>query len=250
MRSKPPRRGRVGLAVAILAFAIVGLLVNIPVPAQAASSSPAASAHPAGGRVYTVTWNGVDVSTASTFSSALSIDFTQSANLLFSWSVLPSGSGGQATINDARLQMFYFGFAVSTRDQVITPPNSNATGSIPLSWTPLSINYILEGTYRLTASFVAPNGTTIWSEDFYVHGSAPFGFVAVVPIVLLAIAAYEIYALVRSGRYAAMGRKSAGPPPSSPPSGGPSSTTPPTEAEAPASTPPAEGSSPPPGGSS
>jgi hypothetical protein len=183
-----------------------------------------------------VTWNGVDISTASSASSALTIDLTQSANLVYNWSTT---SG--ITINDARLQMFYFGFAVATRDQTLTAAQSS--GPIPLSWTPLSINYVLEGVYRLTASLIAPNGSTMWSENFYVRGNAPLGFVAALPIILVVIMVYEVYGLFRSGRYAALGRKSAGPPPASPPTAD-SPTVEATAAEPPAeSTPPAGGSS-------
>lgn len=214
------------LAIALLAFALVGLLLNIP-PLTTASSAPrSAAVQPTAGVSGDVTWNGVDISTLGTISSALSIDFSQSANLLYTWSNVPAPG-----INDARLQMFYFGFAVATRDVSLSV--AQTSGSVPLNWTPLSIGYVLEGVYKLTASVIATNGTTMWSEDFYVRGNAPLGILAVIPIVLLLLVVYEVYALVRSGRYAALGRKPA-PPPETPP---PASTTPPTpakEAEAPA----------------
>jgi hypothetical protein len=229
MRSSRPQRRTVPLAIAVLAFAIVGLLLSVPTPVGASTATRSASVSPSAGATGTVTWNGVDVSTLGSATSALAIDFSQSANLLYKWSNVPSPG-----INDARLQMFYFGFAVATRDVTLSIPQT--TGSVPLNWTPLSIGYVLEGVYRLTASVIAPNGTTMWSENFYVRGNAPLGFVAVIPIVLLLIAIYEVYALVRSGRYAALGRKET-PPPSTPPSSG---TPPPAsskEAEAPAEEP-------------
>ena len=230
MRLSRHHRPRVSLAIAVLAFGLVGLLLNIPA-SSAASSSPRSSAvQPAAGVFGDVTWNGVDISTLGTISSALTIDFSQSANLYYNWSNVPAPG-----INDARLQMFYFGFAVATRDVSLSAPLQ--TGHVPLNWTPLSIGSVLEGVYRLTASVIAPNGTTMWSEDFYVRGNAPLGILAVIPIVLLLIAVYEIYALVRSGRYAALGRKPAAPPETPPPAGG--ATQPPAkEAQAPAETPP------------
>ena len=42
-------------------------------------------------------------------------------------------------------------------------------------------------------SVIAPNGTTMSNQDFYVRGNAPLGILAVIPIVLLLIAVYEIY---------------------------------------------------------
>jgi hypothetical protein len=226
MRSSRPHRPRVSLAIAVLAFALVGLLLNIPSATTASSAPRSAAVQPASGVSGDVTWNGVDISTLGSISSALSIDFSQSANLYYNWSNVPAPG-----INDARLQMFYFGFAVATRDVSLSAPLQS--GHVPLNWTPLSIGYVLEGVYRLTASVIAPNGTTMWSEDFYVRGNAPLGVLAVIPIVLLIIAVYEIYALVRSGRYAALGRKPAAPPETPPPSSG-TSQPPPKEAEPPA----------------
>ncbi|HKN05986.1 MAG TPA: hypothetical protein VJ021_00065, partial [Thermoplasmata archaeon] len=230
MRSSRPRRGRVSLAIAVLAFALVGLLLNIPASTSASSAPRSATVQPAAGVTGDVTWNGVDISTLGTISSALAIDFSQSANLYYNWSNVPAPG-----INDARLQMFYFGFAVATRDVSLSV--ALVTGHVPLNWTPLSIGYVLEGVYRLTASVIAPNGTTMWSQDFYVRGNAPLGVLAVIPIVLLLIAVYEIYGLVRSGRYAALGRKAASPPETPPPSSTPPQT-PPKEAETPAEAPP------------
>ena len=235
--------GHRSLSVALVAFCVVALLVSVPIPGKATASLQPSAVQPAATSTYAVTWNGVDVSTAGTSSSALAIDFSQSANLNFTW----SGTSAPVTISDARLQMYYFGFAVSTRDQIVSNPPTNSIGHIPLSWTPLSINYLLEGVYRLTASFIAPNGTTMFSENFYVRGNAPLGFVAVIPIVLLLIVVYELYGLVRSGRYAAFGRKSAGPPPSSPP---PTSETETPAGESPPPEEPGAGTPPPSGGGS
>jgi hypothetical protein len=213
-RSPNPSRRRV-LPAAIAILAVAALLLSVPVPTRA--SSPAARVAPqlSGGVAYTVTWNGGDVSSASSASSAISIDLSHTANLVYYYNV--SLPGSTVTISDARLQMYYLGFAVSTRDQVLTNPVAGS-GHIPLSWTPVSVAYLLEGVYRLTASFLAPNGTTMWSENFYVRGTAPLGILALLPIVLLIIIVYEVYGLVRSGRYAALGKPAPTSPPSAPPS--------------------------------
>ncbi len=241
MRSHPPRAKQARLPAVVLAFAVVVLLLNVPAPARATPSLQTMGVQPnVSSSPFYVTWNGVDVSTAGTSSSALAIDLSQSANLNFNWS---TGTSARLSVTDARLEMFYFGFAVTTRDQIVSGAIASAKGNIPLSWTPLSISFVLEGVYRLTATFL-DNGTTLWSENFYVRGTAPLGFVALLPIALLLIIAYELYGLVRSGRYAMLGRKSGGPPPSMPPAG-----TPPADTTAPAAT-PAENSPPPSGGGS
>ena len=241
MRPRYPRVKRASLPAALVAFAVVALLMSVPAPARATPSPQSLVAQPnVAASTFSVTWNGADVSTAGTSSSALAIDLAQSANLNFNWS---TGDSSKVTVNDARLQMFYFGFAVTTRDQLVSGAVASAKGNIPLSWTPLSISFVLEGVYRLTASFL-DNGTTLWSENFYVRGTALLGFVALLPIVLLVLLVYELYGLVRSGRYAMLGRKTGGSPPSMPAAG-----TPPADAQTPAE-PPAGDSPPPSGGSS
>ena len=224
MRPPHGRLRRFGLAAALAAIVAAALLVSVPASARAQPTALVAPAQTSGGVTYTVTWNTVDVSSASTSSSALSIDLTASASLVYYWNV--SLGATPPTISDARLQMFYLGFAVATRDQVLTSP-APGSGSIPLSWTPISVSYLLEGLYRLTASFIAPNGTTMYSENFWVRGTATYGLLAVLPIVLLIIVIYEVYGLARSGRYAAIGAKGATAPPATPPPSS-SSTPPPT----------------------
>jgi hypothetical protein len=250
MRSPRARFRPIGLSAALATFVVAALLVSVPAPTSAQPTVLATPAQTSGGVAYTVTWNNVDVSSASTSSSALAISLSSSANLVYYWNVT-SGPLSAVTISDARLQMYYLGFAVSTRDQVLSSP-APGSGHIPLSWTPISVSYLLEGVYRLTASFIAPNGTTMWSENFYIRGTAALGIAAVLPIVLLVIILYEVYGLVRSGRYAGLGRKGEGAPPATPP---PSTTVPPTSSDegAESSTPPPDssgGTSPPTGGGS
>lgn len=232
-------------------FVATALLLNVPSFARASSPSAATVSRPALSDGYLVTWNDADVTTASSASSALSIDFTQSATVWFNWSLLTP-----VTISMVQLQMFYFGFAVTTRTVTASAPMANLSGHIPLTWTPLSLAFVLEGVYKITASFIALNSTTLFSENFYVRANALYGFVAAIPIVLLILVVYEVYALMRSGRYAMLGRKPEAPPPSTP-SAGAGEGTPPAggapsaaEGETPSSTPPPEETPPASGGSS
>jgi len=220
------RKRLLRFSTVVIAFAVVGVLLALPV---GASSTTATTTAASGGPVsYTVLWNGVDVNTAGSPSSALSVDLANSVTVNYYWNV--SVGGPSVTINDARLQMYYFGYAIATRDVGISNPTPGS-GHVPLTWNPVSVPYLLEGVYRLTASFLAPNGTTMWSENFYVRGTALLGFVALLPIILLILVIYEVYGLVRSGRYAALGGLPKGLPPSTPPSA-PETTAPPPEEEA------------------
>lgn len=168
------------------------------------------------GIVVNVTWNGHNVCEGGTSSSAFSVDLTKTIGLEYSW------SSPTIAVNDARLQMFYFGFAVATRDVQLVgtvPLPLNSPQTVPMNWTPGAIAYVLSGAYSLSASLVAPNGTTVFSEHFYVHANAPFVVGAVLPILLIAIAVWEVYNLATSGRAAALGRRprtDEPPPPSAP----------------------------------
>jgi hypothetical protein len=231
-RPSSPRRVS-GFHVAVIAG--LALLMLVPTgtvgtprassPDLQISSEPAASSFSA-----TVTWNGVNVNTAGSAASALSVDFSNSANVLFNWTT-PTGA---VNPNDARLQMIYFGFALATRDVV----NSGNGGSrAVLNWTPGALVYVLEGVYEITASLVAPDGSTVWSENFFVHSTAPFSIGAVLPIVLIVIIIWELYSVATSGRQVLLSKRGKAPP-SKPEE--PTPTTPEEPAGSEPSTPPGE----------
>jgi hypothetical protein len=225
-----------GLRLAFIAT--LALLVLVPtgavaLPRSAPNDGVTASA-PSSSFAATVTWNGVNVNTAGSASSALSVNFANSANVNFTWGALP----GAANPNDARLQMLYFGFALATRDVV----NSGTQNFADMSWTPGAIVYVLEGVFEITASLIQPNGTTLWSENFWVRSAAPYSIAALLPIILILIIAWELYSVARSGRQEALGQKPGKAPPSAPEEPAPKETPtpapsgeepPPSEPEAP-----------------
>ncbi|HTZ61410.1 MAG TPA: hypothetical protein VMC82_02035, partial [Thermoplasmata archaeon] len=69
------------------------------------------------------------------------------------------------------------------------------------------------------------NGTTAWSQSFWVDIAAPFYILALLPIILVVIAIYEVYALLTVGKHAALGKGATTPPASSPPPGGSTTAT-------------------------
>ncbi len=168
----------------------------------------------------TVTWNGVNVCSGGSASSAFSVDLTQPIGLRYNWS---GPVGHTLSINDARLQMFYFGFPLATRDVTTVGGVAGSSGSFVMNWTPGVIAYVLEGLFGLTASLLATNGTTVFSEGFYVHANAPYGILAALPIILILLAIYEVYNVARSGRQAALRKteKATAPRPPEEPGAGP-----------------------------
>jgi hypothetical protein len=212
-------RGKVPKRALVWAVTVVALLV-LPAGAFAAGASrPAVPAACSGttasyGVSGTVLWNGVDICTATTASSALGVNFADSANLTYTWSWPGTGSHN---LTDARLQMFYFGFALATRDVPPIGSGQGSTGSFDMNWDPGALTYVFAGLYGLTASILDSNGTTVWSENFFVKATAPYSILAALPILLLILGIYELYAVARSGSQAAIATKRKTPPAAPPP---------------------------------
>ncbi|MGI0071226.1 MAG: hypothetical protein ACRECT_04045 [Thermoplasmata archaeon] len=246
---RPPRRRpfprKLGVHVALLAV-VVALLAAGPgaafaSPSARSSTMTVQSAPSASGTTATVTWDGSDIANAANSSSAFPISFNGVVNVLYVWS--SSHLLTPTLINDARLQIFYFGFALATRD--VTQSVGSASGRIVMNWTTGPLEYITEGRFLLTASLLSPNGTTAWSQSFWVDVSAAFYVVAALPIVLILIAIYELYGVAMVGRQAALKRKKGGPPTATPPTSSAPPSAPATpEAEATPPTDPPSGGSP------
>jgi hypothetical protein len=234
-RRRPARSGWVWVSPALIALVVATLVA--PTASVTASSLGAATTvvtpDATGAISATVLWNHQNAAKYDTASSAATIAFNAAVDVRFFWNSTsgPAGAPGLITISDARLQIFYFGFSLVTRDVFESPPAPALSGSYDMSWSTGSLQYILEGTYRLVASLLTPNGTTEWSQTFWVIEAAPFYVLALLPIVLLVIGIWELYSIATVGRQAALGR----PPPTT--GGGASSAPAPTS---PAATPPTE----------
>ena len=192
-------RARLDLAVGI-ALLLIGEAL-LPALAATPASAPAPRLND-GPILGAVTWNGRNVSTAATDASPLSVSFGGVVDVHYTWTVRSAGNGEMATISDARLEMVYFGAALSTRDQVASVPVVASNGSFDMAWDPGLLRYVLAGNYQLIASLLAPNGTTMWSESFFVHENAPYEVLAALPTLLVVLLLYEFYAVAVTGRKA------------------------------------------------
>ncbi|HZY92913.1 MAG TPA: hypothetical protein VFG07_09135 [Thermoplasmata archaeon] len=155
-----------------------------------------------------VTWNGIETSTASTMSSAIGTGFASVVDVRYTWSSIGiAGQGGfvpKFNISVARLQFVYFGTALTTRDVVDSGPQLAVNGSFDMAWDPGLLHYLVAGSYTMVASLIAPNGTTMWNEQFFLRVTALAAVGAVIPLLLLIIGAVEGYSLARSGRESAV----------------------------------------------
>ena len=198
VRRVPGARGLLWVALAVVALLVVPVgALAVPARQSVVTVSPEANAS---GLIATVTWNGANIATANSSSSAFSLAPGGQAQVVYTWSQ-PVLSVSPWLVDDARLQIFYLGIAVGTRDIYLTTGGSSGTVDMS-NWTYGPLQYLLEGTFLLTASLLAKNGTAAWSESFWVNITAPFYLLAAMPIILLLIAIYEIYALCVSGKNA------------------------------------------------
>jgi hypothetical protein len=253
-----PRPSALGRGVRLVPLAAVAALVVLlfvlPGVTLASVSTPSTTAQPAQGSGIsaTVTWNGANVLNYSSPTSAVHIGFNGVVNVHYTWSS-PLLAGGAPTINDARLQIFYFGFALATRDVVNSVATPATSGQFTMNWSTGALQYILEGSYKLVASLLASNGTTMWSQSFWAFVAAPFYIGALLPIVLILIVIWEVYNLATVGRQVLLGKRppsgspetAAAAAPSAPAAGSESTEASPTD-----SSPPGDSSPPPSGGAS
>jgi hypothetical protein len=250
------RAGSPGRWAGLVLVTALAVLVAVPTVGFAAGASrpgspPSNALPPSANSGPTVLWNGANVNTASSASSAFTVTFNEAVDVNYSW--VRSAYPG---VSDARLQMLYFGFPLSTRDVSPIAGPASTPGLAVMNWTVGAIQYAVEGVFGLTVSLLN-NGTTLWSENFYVRLMAPYSILAALPILLILIGVYELYGLARSGRQAALGRRASGGGP--PPAAGAETAAPPTETAAPTAPaaptdtetpPPADPGTPPPGGTS
>ncbi|MCI4336791.1 MAG: hypothetical protein L3K17_06305 [Thermoplasmata archaeon] len=230
----------------VTVFALgIAVLIALPLPATGGHVGTAGGTSlipPAGGLGATVTWDGTNINSGATSSSALTTSFSTPIDVHYVWANAggtPSALAPSYTINDARLQFFYFGVALDTRDIVQSNAVPATNGTFDMLWDPGVFRYLFEGTFGLTASLLAPNGTAMWSQSFFIHAAAPFSLLAVLPIVLLLIVLYEGYGLARSGRQAGIVATKKGSPTPSPSSAKKAGETP---AEPESDAPPSGGS--------
>ncbi|MGP8077813.1 MAG: hypothetical protein ACLQD8_07240 [Thermoplasmata archaeon] len=145
------------------------------------------------------TWGGTNLSAASTEAHAFGISANQQIVNVFTYTI----HAGGPNVTLARIQAFYFGAVIST-DQVSTV-NHPAGGGVEhgtgtMNWGLGTFTYLLAGVYLLTASLVDANGSTVWSENFYIDATAVDHIASGLIIFLLVLGLVELYSILTVGR--------------------------------------------------
>ncbi|HTW56011.1 MAG TPA: hypothetical protein VMG36_06155 [Thermoplasmata archaeon] len=199
--SRRPVRG----IVPVVLFALALLLVALPAvgPARAAPV-PALPSAPVLGS--SATWNGHNVTAAGSAGTAFKVNTNERVLVNFSFEI---ATGAQITT--ARLIVYYFGAEISANSVAANP----LSGTAQMNWTLGTYTYLLQGIYRLSVSLVYGNGSTAWSQGFYINAQAPYRIASGATIFLIVLGLAEIYwiATVARGPRRPKGRGTAPPTP-------------------------------------
>ena len=198
----PRRSAFLRLAVALVA----GLALGLPFTALASTASPASRTGDVSVAVLplatfraAVTMNGAATANATTPAQAIPMSFARPVTLNFTWVTSgPPSSGGPSAISDARLDVNMFGLALFSRDVIPQSALSPVSGSLNLTADFSGDRYLVSGLYQFTTTLFGQNGSTDFSQSFYVSVTAPFHVVAAT-IGLGALITYELYAVATAG---------------------------------------------------
>lgn len=202
-------------SVLLVLLVLSTLPAGLSAPVRMASSGPITAS---------VAFNGVNVDSHDSLGSAISTSFSGAFSTAFTWTA--SGSA-PVTVTQAEIQLLFFGAAVGTSSGSFVKLGSNA---YTLSSDFTQNNYLYEGVYEIQAT-LSDNGTTLFTQDFFVWVQAT-NHLTIVNVLLILIILLEIYEIAALSRIKTPKKPTgAAPTPSpstTPPPGTPRDGTPPT----------------------
>lgn len=108
---------------------------------------------------------------ASSVANAISVNVRSPIPVSFSWAARGGklGTPTSVSVQQARVELYLFG--VSTLANVLNEqtPLDGPNGSANLSLDYGQYAYLAEGIFEVRGSLSAPNGSSLWSEVFFVH---------------------------------------------------------------------------------
>jgi hypothetical protein len=202
VRTNRPRRAGEGPTLAFGAALTLWVLL-VSLPSVGAEPDPTPMSFSAGPLPPTVqgalSFNGVDVRGHGTPGTAITSAASSPGYFDFAWTAVGGKFGTPAfvAVAAARVQVEYLGVIVSTQSAVESPPIVGSAGSANVTADASWAQYLTEGVYYLTGQLVGPNGTTIWSEGFFVHVEAQY-HVTLANAGLASAAGWQLFAVLRA----------------------------------------------------
>jgi hypothetical protein len=173
-----------GLTLAILALLLFSHAPAAPQPIRTASSGPLSP---------TIVFNGVNINSHDSLSSAIVTNFSGVFSTAFSWS---STTGAPQTVTQVQIQLLFFGTSIATSSAQFL--QTGVSGNYTLKSDFTQNRYIYEGVYEIKAT-ISNDGTTLYSQNFFIWIQAT-DHLTVVNIVLIALIILEIYEVAALGR--------------------------------------------------
>lgn len=204
-----PRRGSVsGRAVRTRFSApiLLALVLLLPILAgtglgSASTSRPtlAAASGSAASEVQ-VAADGHPTAGASSVSSAVVISLNKPVNVTFTYATA-TGTGLAASgisVGVARLQLIVFGVAAGVKELDLSNVHPSTSGTISVIGDYSYAQYLIEGVYLMHAFLFDPNGSTLYSESFYVKVHATYDL-TVITVAFAVLLLYEVYTVATLG---------------------------------------------------
>ena len=138
-----------------------------------------------------------NIISATSPGSSIPGSWSDTFELVYFWN--QTAGRPNVAVMEAVLSVIFFGATISSRTEVENPPITTSPGTITLNASFGQYQYLFGGLFAMTASLVASNGSTAWGQSFYVTIGQPWD-ITVVSGILIAIALYEIYAIITCGK--------------------------------------------------
>ncbi len=193
VRTTPGRsilRGTAALAILLACLASAPPLVGLAARHLPGRSDPSAARAESSGVSAAVTWGGTNISQAGTVSSAFVVDGEATVSVVFRF----DANGSTDPPASAEVVLTYLGEAL-TSTGTATGVAANGSGVASFPWSFGDLVELTEGAYALTAALLDANGSTLWSQVFYINVEAPYRVSSGLFVFLAVLGAVEAYSI-------------------------------------------------------
>jgi hypothetical protein len=190
-------------ALRLLPCAALAVLLVLPLVAGAGVVSvggthftPASVTGSAKGDVE-VQADGHPTAGAGSVSSAVLISLSTPVNVTFQYAT-PGGAGPGLSVAVARLQLIVFDVPAGVKEVDLSNVHPATSGTVSVIGDYTYAKYLIEGAYELHALLLDPNGSTLFSETFFINVHEPYDL-TVVTVIFGLLILYELYAVATLG---------------------------------------------------
>lgn len=138
-----------------------------------------------------VTADGHATSGAGSVGSAVQLSLDHPVNVTFTYAT-GTGPGAGLSVGVARLQLIVFGVVAGAKEVDLSDVHRATSGAVSVIGDYSYAKYLIEGVYLMHAVLLDPNGSTLFSESFYVKVHAAYDL-TVITVAFGVLLLYELY---------------------------------------------------------